>query len=212
MCCPVAAVGILAAMCSFHRGAKRVIIIDNVPFRLEFAQSKVPNLEVLDFGKHDTVKKLREMVPQGPHVTIEAVGFHYTKSLSSKVEMAIGLQTDPSDMLNEMVVATRKVWPTTCNIHLQRCNGNMLPQSRIAFSCKRVPPALPMQTIWLIQCEDAQARTALRWWKVPQVLQAPPDSQICDRRADAYLLLAFMQVRPPEWQRMCSKIIPSKHD
>lgn len=103
------AVGILAAMCAKFRGAARIIIIDNVPFRLDFAQSKVPGLEVIDFSKHDTVKRLRELVPEGPHVSIEAVGFHYTKSLASTVEMAIGAQTDPSDMLNEMIVATRKV-------------------------------------------------------------------------------------------------------
>ena len=76
---------------------------------MQFAQSRVPGLEVLDFSKHDTITKLREMVPEGPHVTIEAVGFHYTKSIASTIEMAIGMQTDPSDMLNEMIVSTRKV-------------------------------------------------------------------------------------------------------
>ena len=112
------AVGILAAMCSFFRGASRVIIIDNVPFRLQFAQSIVPNLEVLDFGKHDTFTKLREMVPGGPNASIEAVGFHYTKSLASKVEMAIGMQTDPSDMINEIIVSTRKVGLRACWVAL----------------------------------------------------------------------------------------------
>lgn len=105
----MSAVGILAAMCARFRGAARIIIIDNVAFRLEFAQSIVPGLETIDFSKHDTVKRVRELVPEGPHVTIEAVGFHYTKSISSSVEMAIGMQTDPSDMLNEMIVSTRKV-------------------------------------------------------------------------------------------------------
>ena len=32
-----------------------------------------------------------------------AAGFHYAKSLSQKAQMALGLATDPSDMLNEMI-------------------------------------------------------------------------------------------------------------
>ena len=85
-------------------------MIDNVPFRLSFAQSKVPGVETLNFSDHkDVYKRLRELVPEGPHVSIEAVGFHYAKSMASKLEMAVGLQTDPSDMLNEMIVSTRKV-------------------------------------------------------------------------------------------------------
>ncbi len=39
-------VGILAAMCAFNRGAPRVVLIDNLPYRLEFAQSLMPKLEV----------------------------------------------------------------------------------------------------------------------------------------------------------------------
>ena len=100
-------------MCAYYRGASRVIMIDNVPFRLEFSQQKVPGVETIDFGQHkDVYKRLRELVPEGPHVSIEAVGFHYTKSLSSSIEMAVGLQTDPSDMINEMIVSTRKVGHT----------------------------------------------------------------------------------------------------
>ncbi|KAK9798563.1 hypothetical protein WJX73_007560 [Symbiochloris irregularis] len=101
-------VGILAAMCSRHRGAARIILIDTVPHRLDFALSKLPYLEVIDASKHDVYTRLRELVKEGPHVSIEAVGFHYTKSLVSKVEMMVGLQTDPPDMLNEMIVSTRK--------------------------------------------------------------------------------------------------------
>lgn len=36
-------------------------------------------------------------------VSIEAVGFHYTKSLVAKVGMTVGLATDPADMLNEVL-------------------------------------------------------------------------------------------------------------
>lgn len=106
------AVGILAVQCCKHRGAARIILIDPVANRLDFAHSKLPYVETIDASKHTDVRaRLREMVKEGPHVSIEAVGFHYTKSLVSKLEMAVGLQTDPSDMLNEMIVSTRKVSP-----------------------------------------------------------------------------------------------------
>ena len=35
------AVGILAALCAFHRGASRVIMIDEFDYRLRHAQAKV---------------------------------------------------------------------------------------------------------------------------------------------------------------------------
>lgn len=103
------AVGLLAVQCAQFRGAKRVILIDNAKYRLEFATQKLPGVETLDFGEHDTVKRLKELVPNGPDVCIEAVGFHYAKTLMSKVEMAVGLQTDPADIINELIVSCRKV-------------------------------------------------------------------------------------------------------
>ncbi len=106
------AVGLLAVHCAQFRGAKRVILIDNAKYRLEYASQKLPGVETLDFGEHDTVKRLKELVPNGPDVCIEAVGFHYAKSLMSKVEMAVGLQTDPADIINELIVSCRKV---TCD-------------------------------------------------------------------------------------------------
>jgi hypothetical protein len=42
---------------------------------------------------------------------IEAVGFHYPKTLAHKIEMAIKVETDPSDILNEIIMAVRKVAP-----------------------------------------------------------------------------------------------------
>lgn len=49
------------------------------------------------------------MVPLGPDVCIEAVGLHYAKSLTHKLEMALQLENDPSDMLNEMITGVSKV-------------------------------------------------------------------------------------------------------
>ena len=44
-----------------------------------------------------------------PDVGIEAVGLHYMKSLLHKVEVAMNVETDPSEMLNEIIYSTRPV-------------------------------------------------------------------------------------------------------
>ena len=52
---------------------------------------------------------LKEMLgPDAPDVSIEAVGFHYTKSWLHKIEMSLMMETDPSEILNEIIFCTRK--------------------------------------------------------------------------------------------------------
>jgi len=108
-CLCVFAVGILAAQCAHIRGAKQIIMIDNQQYRLDFAKSKLPYLQLLNFDDtKDVVKSLKEMTNHGPDVCIEAVGFHYTKTLADKIQMALMLETDPASMLNEMILACKK--------------------------------------------------------------------------------------------------------
>lgn len=57
--------GILTAQCAFVRGAKRVILIDNVAYRLNHAQKTVPKVEVVNFDDQAVADALREMVPGG---------------------------------------------------------------------------------------------------------------------------------------------------
>jgi threonine dehydrogenase-like Zn-dependent dehydrogenase len=103
-------VGILAAQCAFARGASRVVIIDEQPYRLEFAKSKIPKLETINFQEKKVVDTLHEMFPEsvGPDCCIEAVGFHYTKTWLHWIETALKLETDPSEMLNEIIYSCRK--------------------------------------------------------------------------------------------------------
>ncbi|KAK9840580.1 hypothetical protein WJX81_002855 [Elliptochloris bilobata] len=101
-------VGMLAAHCAKARGAARVILIDNVADRLSFAQAKIPGLEVIDFGKEKTLDALKRMTEHGPDVCIEAVGFHYCKTMLSRIQMALKLETDPSEILNELIYSCRK--------------------------------------------------------------------------------------------------------
>ena len=86
--------------------AKRIIGIDCVRERLEKALSL--GIEIIDFSKQDTVKTLLAMVPGGVDTSIECAGFEWTKSWMSTIERKLGLETDSSDILTEMITCTRK--------------------------------------------------------------------------------------------------------
>ena len=104
-----AAIGMLAAQCAHVRGAQRIIMIDNQQYRLDFAKQKMPYLELLNFDNtKDVVQSLKDMIPHGPDVCIEAVGFHYASSVKDKIQMALMLETDPALMLNQMIMACKK--------------------------------------------------------------------------------------------------------
>ena len=58
-------------------GAKRVIGIDNVPHRLNFAAEK-SGIETINFSEHtDVVKRLQELVPGGIDVALHCGMFFY---------------------------------------------------------------------------------------------------------------------------------------
>ena len=58
---------------------------------------------------------LKEMLgPDAPDVCIEAVGFHYIKSWLHKVENALLMETDTSEILNELIYCCRKVASLCC--------------------------------------------------------------------------------------------------
>ncbi|CAL5229597.1 g12955 [Coccomyxa viridis] len=46
--------------------------------------------------------------PDAPDVCIEAVGFHYMNSWLHKIESALMLETDTSEILNELIFCCRK--------------------------------------------------------------------------------------------------------
>ncbi|KAH8091798.1 GroES-like protein [Cristinia sonorae] len=108
-------IGQCAARWALLKGAKRVIGIDRVPERLQFAQEKT-GIEVIDFTVHaDVVKRLQELVPGGLDVAIDCgltnslTGtFHQPKTLLHKVEKALMLETDVSEIVNEMITSVKK--------------------------------------------------------------------------------------------------------
>ncbi|KAI0652251.1 GroES-like protein [Trametes meyenii] len=100
-------IGLCVAQFAKLKGASRVIGIDQVPERLKKAQEL--GVEPLDFSQHtDVVKRLQEIAPGGLDVAMDAGTFHQPKSLVHKVEKALMLETDVSEIVNEMLMSVKK--------------------------------------------------------------------------------------------------------
>jgi len=97
----------LAAASALYKKAGRVIMIDNQQYRLDYAKKHMPKIEVINFTTTPTLAQLAQMVPEGPDVCIEAVGMHYADAVH-KVQMLAMMEQDPSNILNEIIMATRK--------------------------------------------------------------------------------------------------------
>jgi len=100
-------IGLMAARWCEYKKARRVIGIDCVPERLNLAKNYL-KIETINFQEQDVCKTLAERIPHGPDAVIEAAGFEYPTTLKHKVEMAVGLETDTSDMLTECITSVRK--------------------------------------------------------------------------------------------------------
>ncbi len=72
-------VGLFAAHCALIRGAARVVLIDSVQYRLDFAKKKLHAVVTINRKDKNVYKELRSIFPEGPDVAIEAVGFHYVE-------------------------------------------------------------------------------------------------------------------------------------
>jgi len=100
-------VGLMAAMWAKFRGAKRVISVDGIPYRLQFAKEKL-GVETINFTEVDVVDTVRTMIPGGPDVVIDAVGFRYPKSLVHKVQRSLGTEGDSPEVLIEALLSCKK--------------------------------------------------------------------------------------------------------
>ncbi|KAH9541979.1 hypothetical protein CY35_14G090800 [Sphagnum magellanicum] len=101
-------VGIFSAHCALLRGAAHVVLIDSVQYRLDFAKKKLKDILTINRKDKDVYKEVRSIFPQGPDVAIEAVGFHYVESLVHKLETTLNLETDTSEIVNEIIYTVRK--------------------------------------------------------------------------------------------------------
>lgn len=104
-------IGQMAADFSFLNGASRVIVIDS-NWRLDWMKERYPKVETLDYsqlkGTKAVVSKLKEMVDgHGPDVALECVAGEYPKGWFHTAQIALGLETDTSEILNEMIESVK---------------------------------------------------------------------------------------------------------
>ncbi|PLB43142.1 threonine dehydrogenase [Aspergillus steynii IBT 23096] len=98
---------------SFGQGASRVILIDGgeAAWRLDFVKSKVPKVETLDFSQlprgESITSQLKKIVPGGPDVALDCAAGEYAKGWAHYFEMLLGMETDTSELLNEMITSVR---------------------------------------------------------------------------------------------------------
>ncbi|GIK00626.1 hypothetical protein Aspvir_004653 [Aspergillus viridinutans] len=106
-------IGQMCAKFSFDQGASRVILIDGGEgaWRLEFVKSKIPKVETLDFTKlprgESVTSELKKRVHGGPDVALECAAGEYAKGWLHYFETLLGMETDTSEILNEMITSVR---------------------------------------------------------------------------------------------------------
>jgi len=104
-------IGQMAACFSLLNGASKVIMID-ANWRIDYVKSKYPHIEVIDYSKlkkgESVTSKLKEMCDgRGPHVSLECAAGEYAKGWAHYFEMMLGMETDTSEIVNEMITSTR---------------------------------------------------------------------------------------------------------
>jgi len=105
--------GPIGQMCvdfSFMQGASRVIVIDS-NWRLDYIKQKYPKAETLDFSAlprgRTVTAELKDMVHEGPDVALECVAGEAAKGWAHYFELQLGLETDTSEILNEMITSVK---------------------------------------------------------------------------------------------------------
>ena len=92
-------VGLMAQRCAIFKGAKRVIAVDQIGYRLEYAKKINPGIETVDFSKVNPGEAIKEMTKGGADVVIDAVGLESEPTnllVSAAVYMKrMGMPTPP---------------------------------------------------------------------------------------------------------------------
>lgn len=104
-------VGLFAAKSAWLMGAARVIVIDHLDYRLEFARTYT-KAEIVDYreaGGHDIVQRLRKMTDGlGPDVCIDAVGCEASGSILNKTAGKAQLQAGSTTALFWAIQSVRR--------------------------------------------------------------------------------------------------------
>ncbi|WP_174734894.1 zinc-dependent alcohol dehydrogenase [Mesobacillus harenae] len=101
-------IGLMTQKFAWKKGAKRVIAVDHVNYRMNHAKA-TNNVETLDFTQHDDAGKyLQEITQGGADVVIDCVGMDGKKSAIEKVEQKLKLQGGTLSAIQIATSAVRK--------------------------------------------------------------------------------------------------------
>lgn len=101
-------VGLMAQKCARHRGAKRVIGIDVVPYRLAMAE-KACGSETVDVNDRDAVEAVIELTDgHGADVCIDAVGMEPDRGIGEKLKAAAHLERGSTEVIDNAIHAVRR--------------------------------------------------------------------------------------------------------
>lgn len=118
-------IGMMCAKWSLLKKAKHIIFIDNVQWRLDLCVERMRAtghanalIDTINFNEvKDVPAKVKELTapgtngldptrPAGVDVALECAAGEYANGIAHKVELTLGLETDTSEILNEMIEST----------------------------------------------------------------------------------------------------------
>lgn len=113
-------IGQMAGIFAVNEGASKIIFVDTET-RLKLVKSKWPakhqdKLELVDYtklsfgvtNKETVVSRLKELCGgRGPDVALECAAGEYPKGWMHTIEIALGAETDTSELVNEMIESVR---------------------------------------------------------------------------------------------------------
>lgn len=101
-------VGLMAQKAAWIKGAKRVIGVDILPYRLNMAREAC-NSEVIHAGEQDPVDAILSMTHgRGADVCIDAVGLEANRNLLEKVSNVLHVQAGTSKVVGQAFTAVRR--------------------------------------------------------------------------------------------------------
>ncbi|MBC7851140.1 MAG: glutathione-dependent formaldehyde dehydrogenase [Chitinophagaceae bacterium] len=104
-------VGIMAAKSAWLRGAKRVLIVDTVQYRLDMAKKAANAETILWEGNNDkdVVEQIRSVTEgRGADVVVEAVGFEPDRSFLDRAKAVINFEVGSPKVIEACMSAVRR--------------------------------------------------------------------------------------------------------
>jgi threonine dehydrogenase-like Zn-dependent dehydrogenase len=104
-------VGIMAAKSAWLRGAKRVLIVDTLQYRLDMAKTAAKAEGILWEGNNDkdVIGQIRDATEgRGADVCVEAVGFEPDRSLLDRAKAVINIEKGSIKVLEACMSAVRR--------------------------------------------------------------------------------------------------------